>query len=325
MADRPKLLHFPAELPKKPQFGERLRIRIVKGANVGHAYCLMGHSIVIGRDEKCDLPIDDTQASRKHVELVLKKDKYFARDLDSANGLFINQKRIKGDFLESGDILTIGDTTFEVIGSGKQSIVAFQDTIVKPEAGKITEEEKKLKKNKTIVLAVFFVLVLIVFSSSENVLTFREKVKLSFDDEQNIAKKIPKKKQRKKEVGVFVPKYDSDAPGFRRAQRFYREGMRELNSRNYRRAIAAFETAQTVDPGHELSKIYLQIAKKRMESDVVSTYLAAQRSSRSLRYDEARMYYLSVIRLLEKDPNSEYYQKSVEAVNKIDLIKERSK
>lgn len=325
MAERPKLLHFPEQLPRKPQFGERLRLRIVKGQNVGHAFCLMGHSIVIGRDEKCDLPIEDEQASRRHVELVLKKDRYFARDLDSANGLFINQKRIKGDFLDPGDILTIGDTTFEVIGSGRQSIVAFEDKIVKADSPKATEEEKKLKKNKAIVIGIFFLLVMIVFSGSEDVLTFREKVRLSFLDEQDPAKKIPKKKDREKEVDVFVPKYESSAQGFRSAQKFYREGMRELNSRNYRRAIAAFETAQTVDPTHELSKIYLQIAKKRMESEVVSTYLAAQSAARALRYDEARMYYVSVIRLLEKDPDSEYYQKSTEAVEKIDKERERGK
>ncbi len=322
MAERPKLLHFPEVLPRKSQFGERIRLRIVKGHNVGHGYCLTGHSIVIGRDEECDLPIEDEQASRRHVELVLKKNHYFARDLDSANGLFINQKRIKGEFLVPGDIFTVGGTTFEVIASGQQSIIAFEDNVMRPD---VTEEEKSLKKNKMIIFIVFFLLVMIIFSGSENVLTFREKVRLSVLDEEESAKKIPKKKDRKKEIDVFVPKYDGSSSGFKSAQKFYREGMRELNSRNYRRAITAFETAQTVDPSHELSKVYLEIVKNRMESEVVSTYLAAQSAARALRYEEARMYYVSVLRLLEKDPDSEYYQKSTEAVEQIDEARERSK
>lgn len=324
MADRPKLLHFATQLPNKPQFGERLRIRIVKGNNVGHGYCLMGSSIVVGRDEKCDLVIDDDQASRRHVELLLKKDRYFARDLDSANGLFINQKRIKGDFLDPGDIFAIGDTVFEVIASGRQSIVAFEEKVIAAKANtEVEREQKKIKKNRTIVLLVFFVLVMIAFSSSENVLTFREKVRLSFTDELEPARKIPKEKDRKKEVEVFVPSFTDDTAGFKRAQQFYRDGMRELNSRNYRRAIAAFETAQTVDPKHELSKVYLQIAKKRLERDVLATFQSAERARRSLRFDEARMHYISVMRLLEKDPDSEYFVKSKESVDKIDLLRER--
>ena len=323
LAERPKELRFAEKLPGKPQFGERLRLRVAEGQDAGLGFCLLADALTIGRDDSCDLVIQDEKASRRHVELLWKKDKYFARDLDSANGLLINKKKVKGAFVEPGDILTIGNSQIEVIASGRQSELGNLSVPTKAAVVKSAAEEK-LRKKRVVVFAVLFFLAMIVFSSSEKVMTFKERAKISFADQEKPEKKLSKKKA-KEELKDFVPGAGSDSPGFKSAQRFYRQGMRELQNRNYKRAIAAFETAQTVDPTHELSRVYTEIARKSLEEEITFNYRAALSAVTGHRYRLGRGYYQTVMRLLETDPQNEYYLKSKEAIEKIDKLQEQSK
>lgn len=82
---------------------------------------------------------------------------------------------------------------------------------------------------------------------------------------------------------------------------FFRNGVRELQNRNYRRAFTAFDTALTVDPTHELAKIYLKSAKMELLSDLWSTQVAGLRAKSSLRYREARMHFENIMRYLENE------------------------
>ena len=320
LTERPRLLSFPKDLPEKPQFGERLRLRIVEGENLGTGYCLFADSIVIGRDYDCDLMIEDDNASRRHVELVWKKNRYFAQDMDSANGLLINTKRVKGAFVDPGDVIAVGNTIFEVISSGKASQIAFSDQVMKAGAKPLTEEEKKLKKNKTTVLFVLFVLFMLALGSSEQILTFRDRAYISFTDEEIARKRVSKSqrkqllKERKAALKRSIPSFNTGSPGYKKAQEFYHKGMRELNAKNYRRSIAAFETSITVDPSHEQSKIYLEIAKKRLMQEVLSTFQSAVRARKAFRYREAKMHYKNVIQLLVHEPKHTMYTNSEEAL-----------
>ncbi len=80
---------------------------------------------------------------------------------------------------------------------------------------------------------------------------------------------------------------------------FFRNGVRELQNRNYRRAFTAFDTALTVDPTHELAKIYLKSAKMELLSELWSTQVAGLRAKASLRYKEARMHFENIVQYLE--------------------------
>lgn len=323
VAERPKLIRFMDKLPTQVQFGERLRLRVAQGGNAGASYCLLADVIVIGRDETCDIALQDDKASRRHVELVWKKDKYFARDLDSANGLLVNQKRVKGVFLEPGDIVTIGNSEIEVIASGRQSQLG---TVLQTAKGatKANEEEQKLRKKRNIVFGAIFLLAMIAFSGSEQVLTFKERAYMTFTDQEKPEKKLSKK-EGKEAIQDFVPGGSSESPGFKSAQRFYRDGMRELQNKNYRRAIAAFETAQTVDPTHELARVYVEIARKALEDEINYNFRAAIAAVNAHRFKQARAYYETVVRLLEKDPNNKVYTESKEAIEKLDKLAEKGK
>ncbi|MED5370982.1 MAG: FHA domain-containing protein [Myxococcota bacterium] len=72
----------------------------------------------IGRSEREDLTLADASASRHHAEIRRVGLDHHLRDPGSANGVFVNGKRISEHLLQDGDLLRIGDTElrFEALG-----------------------------------------------------------------------------------------------------------------------------------------------------------------------------------------------------------------
>ena len=67
---------------------------------------------IIGRDEESDITIDNHNISRKHCKITKKNEKYYIRDLESANGTLLNNKELspgKKYPLKSGDMIYILD------------------------------------------------------------------------------------------------------------------------------------------------------------------------------------------------------------------------
>jgi EAL domain-containing protein (putative c-di-GMP-specific phosphodiesterase class I) len=64
----------------------------------------------IGRNENCDLPIETNRISREHVRIECIDGVYYAKDLKSTNGTFINGVRINQQSpLTDGDLLTVAN------------------------------------------------------------------------------------------------------------------------------------------------------------------------------------------------------------------------
>lgn len=87
---------------------------------------LEGDYWVIGRDEMCDIIVEDAKSSREHCEVYKKNNFYYIQDKDSSNGTLLNGTRIgfKKEFpLKSGDNIQIGQVilTFEIRDPNYQS------------------------------------------------------------------------------------------------------------------------------------------------------------------------------------------------------------
>ncbi len=66
----------------------------------------------IGRDAtRCDLVLDDPAISREHARIQWERGQFVLYDLASANGTWVNNRRIQRQPLADGDIIRIGDTT----------------------------------------------------------------------------------------------------------------------------------------------------------------------------------------------------------------------
>lgn len=64
--------------------------------------------LVLGRESSCDLQLDDSSVSRRHVKLTRIMSGYLLEDLGSTNGTSVNGKPVRKQMLKQGDILKIG-------------------------------------------------------------------------------------------------------------------------------------------------------------------------------------------------------------------------
>lgn len=104
--------------PRRAPAEKRPSLTIVTEHDFGRQYYLDKAEIIIGRDDDCDICLQDERTSRKHTKIVgepgRKSGPYFkVVDLGSTNGTYINDKRIKEAALGDGDRLHIGHTIFK--------------------------------------------------------------------------------------------------------------------------------------------------------------------------------------------------------------------
>jgi pSer/pThr/pTyr-binding forkhead associated (FHA) protein len=87
-------------------------------------HTLDGDHQTIGRKQGNDLVLDwDGAVSRYHAELELVAGCWFVTDLDSANGTWVNGKRIDAKkALRVGDELRVGDTNLWLVGDVSDSM-----------------------------------------------------------------------------------------------------------------------------------------------------------------------------------------------------------
>ncbi|MEI9950956.1 MAG: FHA domain-containing protein [Pseudomonadota bacterium] len=81
----------------------------------GRTFELRPGEIVIGRSSNCHLVLDDGLVSRRHAQIIVSEDWARVEDFGSANGVFVNSKRVNGsEPLKAGDQLQIGNQQFAV-------------------------------------------------------------------------------------------------------------------------------------------------------------------------------------------------------------------
>jgi pSer/pThr/pTyr-binding forkhead associated (FHA) protein len=69
---------------------------------------------LVGRSEECDLRIPLPEISRKHTMVMVTSNSVAVRDLGSANGTYVNNKRVNEQELAAGDHLVVGPVVFTV-------------------------------------------------------------------------------------------------------------------------------------------------------------------------------------------------------------------
>ena len=87
---------------------------ITSGKKEGDYYPLGRRTNVIGRDEALLIQILDNMVSRKHLQIRFdeKANKYYAFDMKSRNGVYVNNQKIEGETpLTDGDVILVGLTT----------------------------------------------------------------------------------------------------------------------------------------------------------------------------------------------------------------------
>lgn len=73
----------------------------------------VGSSLVIGRDDACDLRVFDVDVSRRHCRIERLAEGYFVVDLGSRNGTLVDGVRVTRRALRDGDVLRVGNHTIQ--------------------------------------------------------------------------------------------------------------------------------------------------------------------------------------------------------------------
>jgi pSer/pThr/pTyr-binding forkhead associated (FHA) protein len=94
-------------------------LRGVSGAVFGKVYPVTG-PLVIGRAAECDISVPADEMSRRHALLRPETDGVSVEDQGSANGTFINDKRVQQGFLHPGDELRLDATRFLLVAPGME-------------------------------------------------------------------------------------------------------------------------------------------------------------------------------------------------------------
>jgi len=89
-------------------------------------------SIVIGRSTKCHLSIPDRFLSRRHARIFKEGEEWFAEDLGSRNGTFVNGSRIdRPEAIRPGDVLAMSASLVKLMGEGEEES-SSTDVFFKP-------------------------------------------------------------------------------------------------------------------------------------------------------------------------------------------------
>ena len=71
--------------------------------------------VILGRDPDCDLIISDGTISLRHCQLSFHHRQWWAVDLNSTNGSFLNENLISSDIIiTDGDMLRLGNVSIDI-------------------------------------------------------------------------------------------------------------------------------------------------------------------------------------------------------------------
>jgi pSer/pThr/pTyr-binding forkhead associated (FHA) protein/type II secretory pathway pseudopilin PulG len=91
----------------------RFDVRYPTGAQ--HEVELSGTLAVMGRDPSSDLVLNDPKCSRRHAVIEAGPDGMAIRDAGSANGIYVNGKKVERAKLSDGDEIRLGDVVVRVL------------------------------------------------------------------------------------------------------------------------------------------------------------------------------------------------------------------
>src|SRR5262249_53410153 len=88
------------------------------GQGMGSRYTLAENPVVLGRGSDAEVRINDHSVSRRHARIQPGADGYYAVDLQSTNGTFVNDIQVSMNRLQDGDYLRVGNSIYRFLAGG---------------------------------------------------------------------------------------------------------------------------------------------------------------------------------------------------------------
>jgi hypothetical protein len=113
-----------------------MRLEISYRGGTTHQVELPGSICVLGRDPACDVVLNDSKCSRRHAVMEDGPFGVAVRDEGSANGIYVNGRRVEKASLKAGDTLRLGDVQVTLLADvGETVIVAPEDLDLRTASG----------------------------------------------------------------------------------------------------------------------------------------------------------------------------------------------
>ena len=95
----------------------------ISGINLGDEQELHEGETSMGRSMQNDICILDTKSSRYHAKLTCNSGNIELEDLNSTNGILVNNTAVAGKILlTAGDLICIGNTTYQMFSPNDTSV-----------------------------------------------------------------------------------------------------------------------------------------------------------------------------------------------------------
>ncbi len=121
-----------------PKDSEVLQLICVSRYAPEKTFILNTPEIVIGREsEGTDIVVDHRSISKKHAKILFAKDGYHIIDLESANGVFVNDEEYKHAMFFHGDLITLGHVKFRAINKMTSFVANEEDLMSMGKGGSV--------------------------------------------------------------------------------------------------------------------------------------------------------------------------------------------
>ncbi|MGE0401192.1 MAG: diguanylate cyclase [Kofleriaceae bacterium] len=125
------ILQRPMEMAeKKPPAGDACLVNLhPPGPDIGKRVPLLNPQYIVGRDSEAGFVVSRSSVSRQHARLYVDDHgAWWVEDLNSTNGTFVNENRIKHQQLADADQVRFGDAIYKFL-SGSNIESAYHEAI----------------------------------------------------------------------------------------------------------------------------------------------------------------------------------------------------
>lgn len=290
--------------------GVHHRIICMTGKNRGLCYYLRDSRVVMGRSNKADIQIMDTQASREHLEIVKVGNNFVLTDLGSQNGVMVNDLKVKQHKLKNGDKIIIGTTVYKfgildilpaVVEEEDEDDDEYEEEeeeVKKPKKKKKAPASPQDKRKKLIYLVVAIGVGMMMMETPE------EKPKAKKKEDKKNTTAFVDTKPRRKRTG------DVEEEIRKKVEAYIHRGRREAREGNHFRAMEEFSLALMLDPQNGDAAFHMNRSKQRLDEKVEAMRQQATKAKDSLKFQQALGTYCSIYKLLKDYPDDERFKEA---------------